>query len=114
MQSFIADFRLCGHDAVEATGCSSGGKSSDKVPVEGAERLASCHAHLQVDRHTEVAAVRGYAPAAVAFILGIFNKSLVFLLIAEVEALRNHIAQVFCMYARAAFQIKLWVCDGHD
>ena len=82
--------------------------------MEGVERLPSRHAHLQVNRHTEVAAASGCSPATVAFVLGIFNKSLVFLLIAEVEALRNHIAQVFCMYARAAFQIKLWVCDGHD
>ena len=44
-----------------------------------------------------------------AFVLGILTKSVVLILVADVEALRDHVAQVVCMYPRAALQIKLCV-----
>jgi len=67
-----------------------------------------------MDRNTKAAITPGDAPATPAFVLGVFNKGLVLLLVADVKALRNHIAQVFGMYSRAAFHIKLSVCKGHD
>ena len=69
---------------------------------------------LQGNRDAKIVIARGYAPAAMALVPSVFDKSFIFLLIADVKALRDHIAQVFGMYSLAALQMKLWVCKSHD
>jgi len=70
--------------------------------------------YLQRYRNTKIGITPGDASAMPAFVLGVFDKCLVLLLIADVKTLRDHITQVFGMYSRAAFHIKLWVWNGHD
>ncbi len=69
---------------------------------------------LQVNGNTKIGIARGYAPAAMALVQGVFDESLVLGLIADMKTLRYHIAQVFGMYSRAALQIGLCGCLGHD
>jgi hypothetical protein len=56
----------------------------------------SCCA-LKVNRNTKTGLACGYAPAAMATISGVFDESLVLLLVADMKALRYHVAQVFGM-----------------
>ena len=56
-----------------------------------------------MNRNAEIGVTLGCAAAAVALILGVFEKSLVLLFIAEMKTLGYEIAQVLAMQPRVAF-----------
>ncbi len=81
----------------------------------------SCFVHrlssfssLQVNGNTKIRVTRGYAPAAIALVPGVFDESLVLGLVADMKTLRHHVAQVVGMRSRAALQIGLCGCQSHD
>lgn len=85
----------------------------ESANARGRGDKSSRQAALQRYGNTEIELTLGRSSAATTLVPGIFDKHPVLLLVADVEALRNHVAQMFGMYSRAAFGIELWGPDIH-